>query len=79
MTARQFFDLVAVLRKWLETIEWLDKNVWQFNEKIENITYKQRLHWWISGLNLEKLHAAPAFLEGRDRRRRTRQTDKGSI
>lgn len=51
---REMREYPHVLRKWLETIEWLDENVWRYNEKIENITYKQRLHWWISGLNLEE-------------------------
>lgn len=51
---REMRDFPHVLRKWCQTIEWLDENVWKFNEKIENISTRDRIHWWISGLNLEE-------------------------
>ena len=51
---REMKEYPHVLRKWCQTIEWLDENVWQYNEKIENITLRDRVHWWISGLSLEE-------------------------
>ena len=51
---REMRDFPHVLRKWCQTIEWLDENVWKYNEKIKNITTRDRIHWWISGLNLEE-------------------------
>lgn len=51
---REMRDYPHVLRKWYQTIEWLDENVWKYNEKIENISTRDRIHWWISGLNLEE-------------------------
>ena len=51
---REMEEYPHVLRKWCQTIEWLDEHVWKYNEKIENITLRDRIHWWISGLNLEE-------------------------
>lgn len=67
---REMREYPHVLRKWLETIEWLNDNVWKYNEKIEQgITTKQRLHWWISGLSLPEFrqqHLAPSLFSNQE-------------
>lgn len=55
---REMEEYPHVLRKWCQTIEWLEEHVWKYNEKIENITLRDRVHWWISGLSLEEFRQA---------------------